>query len=134
MDKILNIKKASILVLIVLIFTIAFVLLDKNSTSVLNFSNEITSLDQISLNLNILKQYNHPTGSMMSDFKNLFKGAYSRPEFSMLRYDLISALLIVVVPLMIMLIILLSLGVSKRTLVIIMSVFGVFTVLPLILI
>lgn len=131
-----NIKKASILVLIVLVIAVGCVLSDKHKANAeaINISSQITSLNQVSLNLNILKQYNHPTGSMMSDFKNLFKGAYSRPEFSMLRYDLISALLLVLLPLAAMFIILLSLGISKRTLVIIMSIFGVFTVLPLILI
>ncbi len=136
MDKILNIKKASTLVLILLFFTIAYVLFDTERVNPndIPLSSNITSLDQITLNLNVLKQQNTPTGSVISDFKNLFQGAYSSPQFSTLRYDLVSALLLVLLPLMAMLIILLSLGVSKKTLIAIILVFCFFTIIPLILI
>ena len=95
---------------------------------------KVPSVDYVELNLKILQQYNTPAGSVISDFRNLFAGRLSAPEYSIIRYDLTSALLLVLLPLTAMLGILIALGVSKRTLVMIMALFGAFTVLPLILI
>ena len=95
---------------------------------------KMPSIDYVELNLKILRQYNTPAGSVISDFRDLFAGQLSAPEYSIIRYDLTSALFLLLLPLVAMFGILMSLGVSKRTMVMIMALFGAFTVLPLILI
>ncbi|MCX6112044.1 MAG: hypothetical protein NTY22_01990 [Proteobacteria bacterium] len=136
MAKTQNKKMAKILTTIAILLLAGFLifeLIEEKPRGAL-FAGKIPSISYIELNLKVLKQYNTPTGSVISDFGDLLAGRLSAPEYSILRYDLTSSLFLVLLPLIAMFGILMALGVSKRTLTVIMVIFGVFTVLPLILI
>ncbi|MEI6080377.1 MAG: hypothetical protein WCQ53_07065 [bacterium] len=135
MAKFQKTKSAKILIGILVIalsgLILSEILREKPQTTLL--LGKLPPLGNIEFNLRLLTQYNTPTGSVISDFRNLFAGEYSAPAFSIIKYDLTSALFLVLLPLFAMLGILLALGVSKRALMIVMAIFGVFTILPLIL-
>ena len=121
---------------IILVVVIAGLLISEalKETPQAQLFTKIPSINNVELNLKMLKQYNTPMGSVVSDFSDLFAGRLSAPEYSIIHYDLTSALFLLLLPLAAMFGILMSLGVSRRTLVMIMALFGAFTVLPLILI
>ena len=128
-----NVKIIGAVLIISLLCFMAFELL-KQKPDVDSLSGKLPPLEQVEFNLRILKQYNTPTGSFISDFRGFFAGEFSSPPYYIIRYDLTSALFLAILPLIAMFGILMSLGVSKRTLALIMLVFGVFTILPLFLI
>jgi hypothetical protein len=128
-----NAKIVGAVLIISLLCFMAFELLQQKPSTV-SLSGKLPPLEQVEFNLRLLRQYNTPTGSVLSDIRGLFAGDFSTPPYSIIKYDLTSALFLMIMPLLTMFGILMSLGVSKRTLAVIMLVFGVFTFLPLFLI
>jgi hypothetical protein len=91
-------------------------------------------METIDFNLRLLNKYNTPREPLSSNFRDFFNGEYSLPAYSIIRYNVVSSLFLLVVPLFFMLGVLLFLEASLKITVIVMSIFGVFTVLPLFLI
>ena len=135
MAKIQKEKTNKVLTIILVVILAGFLTSEVlNGTPQTRLLTRMPSINTVELNLKALKQYNTPVGSVVSDFRDLFAGRLSAPEYSIIHYDLTSALFLLILPLAAMFGILMSLGVSKRTMVMIMALFGAFTVLPLILI
>jgi hypothetical protein len=102
------------------------------NTPVLNNTN--LEMNKISFNLKLLNKYNTPKEPISSNFRNFFNGDYSSSEYSIIKYNIVSSLFLLIVPIFFMLGVLLFLEVSFKITVIVMAIFGVFTVLPLFLV
>lgn len=99
-----------------------------------NLKEAELKIDMVEFNLRLLNKYNTPREPLSSNFRDFFNGEYSLPAYSIIRYNVISSLFLLVVPLLFMLGVLLFLEASFKITVIVMAIFGVFTVLPLFLI
>ena len=91
-------------------------------------------INKVDFNLRILNEYNTPKEPLSSNFKDLFKGSYSNPEYSIIRYNVLSSLFLLIIPMLFMIGILLFLEVSFRIFIIVVAIFGVFAILPLFLV
>jgi len=91
-------------------------------------------VDQVEFNLKLLERYNTPLEPLSANFKAYFNGDYAEPEYSIIRYNVVSSLFLLVVPMLFMLGILMFLQASFKVTVIVLAIFGVFTILPIFLI
>ncbi|MBN1115551.1 MAG: hypothetical protein JXA66_09450 [Oligoflexia bacterium] len=120
-------------VLVVLLLGVVFVNYSPGYDERSAIINSLPDIDMVEMNVMAIKEYNSFDDSIWSDYKRLFTGDYKSVVFTFRKYNLISTLFLIFLPPVAMLAFLLILGVSTSMTFIILSLFSLFTFLPLLL-